>query len=121
MPFSLWDIRDLAEATTKLLNELIQLRNENAQLKNKEVDLRIQVNGLERKLNEQGPELMDDYPTEITLCDGKYTVVYDFNTGRSECLRYGEQWRDLVGDKMVLAMFDEIVELRKRLNSQTGL
>jgi hypothetical protein len=55
------------------------------------------------------------YPTSIDLCDGKYTVIYDFDTGQSEALRYGKKWRDLCGDKMVLAMFDEIVELRKRL------
>ena len=54
MAFSLWDIRDLAEATTKLLNELIQLRNENAQLRNRELELRVEINGLEQKLNEQG-------------------------------------------------------------------
>lgn len=53
-----------------------------------------------------------EYPTRIDLCDGKYTVIYDFRTGQSECLSYGEKWRDLCGDKMVLAMFDEIVELR---------
>ena len=54
------------------------------------------------------------YPTRIDVCDGKYTIIYDFETGQSECLRYGEKWRDLCGDKMVLAMFDTIVELRER-------
>lgn len=63
------------------------------------------------------------YPTEITVCEGKYTVIYDFTTGRSECLRYGEPWRQLTGDKMVLALFDEIVSLRRQLahrNRQGG-
>ena len=55
---------------------------------------------------------MSDYPTSINLCDGKYTIIYDFATGQSECLRYGQPWRQLVGDKMVLACFDEIVRLR---------
>jgi hypothetical protein len=54
-------------------------------------------------------------PTHVTVCDGKYTVIYDFDTGQSECLRYGEPWRDLCGDKMVLALFDEIVELREKV------
>jgi len=54
------------------------------------------------------------YPTRIDVCDGKYTIIYDFDTGQSEALRYGEKWRDLCGDKMVLAMFDTIVELRER-------
>lgn len=56
-----------------------------------------------------------DYPTSITICDGKYTILIDLNTGQAECLRYGEKWRDLVGDKMVLAMFDRIVELESAL------
>jgi len=54
---------------------------------------------------------MSSYPTHVDLCDGKYTVIYDLETGQSECLRYGEKWRELCGDKMVLAMFDRIVEL----------
>ncbi len=53
-----------------------------------------------------------DYPTRLDFCDGKYTVIYDFRTGQSECLRYGQPWRQLVGDKMVLAMFDRVVELQ---------
>lgn len=53
-----------------------------------------------------------EYPTRLDLCDGKYTVIYDLNKGQSECLRYGEKWRDLRGDKMTLAMFDRIVELQ---------
>jgi len=57
------------------------------------------------------------YPTRIDLCDGKYSVIFDFETGRSEALRYGEKWRDLRGDKMVLAMFDRIVELEEQLKT----
>jgi hypothetical protein len=41
--------------------------------------------------------------------------------GQSEALRYGEKWRDLCGDKMVLAMFDTIVELRERAAEVEGL
>ena len=58
---------------------------------------------------------MSDYPTSINLCDGKYTIIYDFATGQSECLRHGQPWRQLVGDKMVLACFDEIVRLSAEL------
>jgi len=60
---------------------------------------------------------MSNYPTRIDLCDGKYTLIYDPSIGQSECLRYGEPWRQLVGDKMVLACFDEIVELRQRVKT----
>ena len=54
----------------------------------------------------------NEYPTRLDICDGKYTLIIDTDTGRAECLRYGEKWRDLVGDKMVLALFDELVEAR---------
>ena len=57
----------------------------------------------------------NSHPTHVTVCDGKYTVIYDFDTGQSECLRYGEPWRDLCGDKIVLALFDTIVELRTKV------
>jgi hypothetical protein len=56
-----------------------------------------------------------DYPTRIDLCDGKYTVIFDLNSGQAEALRYGEKWRSLSGDKMVLAMFDTIVALRNEV------
>jgi hypothetical protein len=46
--------------------------------------------------------------------DGKYTVVWD--TAGLRALRYGLPWRDLVGDKLVLAMAFEIDELRKRVD-----
>jgi len=46
------------------------------------------------------------------LLDGKYTVVFDEKTGRLEALRYGEPWRDLVGDGLVMAMLQEIDRLK---------
>lgn len=55
------------------------------------------------------------YPTQIDVCDGKYTVIMDMDSGRAQCLRYGEKWRDLTGDKMVLALFDTIIDLREQL------
>lgn len=61
------------------------------------------------------------YPTQITLCEGKYTIIYDYNTGISECLRYGEKWRSLCGDKMVMAMFDRIVELEEILQRAVAI
>lgn len=54
------------------------------------------------------------YPTRLDLCDGKYTVIFDLHTGQAECLRYGEKWRSLLGDKMVLALFDELVAAREQ-------
>jgi len=60
------------------------------------------------------------HPTQIEVCDGKYTIIYDLEKGQSEALRYGEKWRDLRGDKMVLAMFDTIIELRERVAELEG-
>lgn len=63
--------------------------------------------------------MSNPHPTHVTVCDGKYTVIYDFDTGQSECLHYGKPWRDLCGDKMVLALFDTIVELREKVEKLT--
>jgi hypothetical protein len=54
---------------------------------------------------------------EITLDNGKYTIVNDVeNTGDFYALRYGEEWRDLIGDKLVLALVSEIEDLREELS-----
>lgn len=50
--------------------------------------------------------------TNIHLEDGKYTIVLR-SDGAMHALRHGEPWRDLVGDKMVMAMAHEILELRQ--------
>lgn len=52
--------------------------------------------------------------TRIELDDGKYTVVHDSGTGL-HALRYGEHWRDMTGDGLVLAMAQEIEDLRRRI------
>lgn len=44
--------------------------------------------------------------------DGKYTIIYE--DGKLSALRYGEPWRDLVGDGMVLAMLQEINFLKEQ-------
>lgn len=50
--------------------------------------------------------------TRITVYDGKYTLIHDNGVGL-RCLRHGEPWRNLVGDSMVLALVQEIEELRE--------
>lgn len=47
----------------------------------------------------------------VDLNGGKYTVVMT-ESGHLSALRYGEPWRDLVGDGMVCYMAHEIEELR---------
>lgn len=51
--------------------------------------------------------------TQIDLCDGKYSIAKTDGAGALSAFRYGEPWRDLTGDKLVGAMFDEIVALRE--------
>lgn len=48
------------------------------------------------------------------FCDGKYTVVFE-DDGRLHALRYGETWRDLAGDKMVLSMLQAFDSQQKQL------
>lgn len=55
---------------------------------------------------------------KINICDNKYTLIYNDNTGDFNCLRYNTEWRNLVGDKMVFALFCEILELRKKLDNK---
>lgn len=52
--------------------------------------------------------------TKIELMDGKYTLEHNNGVGL-RCLRYGEYWRDLVGDGMVLALVSEVEDLREKL------
>jgi hypothetical protein len=52
--------------------------------------------------------------TRITFGSGKYTLEHN-NGANLRALRYGEQWRDLSGDGMVLALVQEVEELRQKL------
>jgi len=42
---------------------------------------------------------------EINLYDGKYTFK-EQEDGSLICLRYGEKWRDFIGDNAVHALFN---------------
>ena len=46
----------------------------------------------------------------INLQNGKYTLSHE-NGLDFKCTRNGEEWRDLTGDSMVLAMFNELMDL----------
>lgn len=54
-------------------------------------------------------------PEHITVCDGKYTLIMEPMNMRA--LRYGEPWRDLVGDGFVMALGQEISALREALST----
>lgn len=48
--------------------------------------------------------------TEIKV--GEYTVIHENGTN-FHALRHGEQWRDLTGDNLVLALVSRIEQLEK--------
>lgn len=50
---------------------------------------------------------------QYSLLDGKYIFRLDTDTHTLVCLRYGEPWREFVGDKAIHALFDEVLRLRK--------
>ena len=49
---------------------------------------------------------------EISLEGGKYTVRF-YSNGELNALRHGKAWRDLAGDKLALAMMQEIQRLQE--------
>lgn len=54
---------------------------------------------------------------KIELDGGKYTVVNELSEGGGfYALRYGQVWRTLAGDKLVLSMFHEIERLQNKLS-----
>jgi len=52
----------------------------------------------------------------ITVADGKYTVIQD-EKGRLRALRYGEEWRDCCGDNLIYALAAEVEDLRVELEN----
>jgi hypothetical protein len=49
--------------------------------------------------------------------DPKYTIIVpetteEYEEGRFRALRYGEEWRDLTGDGLVLALVYKILSLQ---------
>jgi hypothetical protein len=57
--------------------------------------------------------------TDVTVCDGKYTV--EWGPGQPlRALRYGEPWRDCCGDGLILALAQEIDDLRSAARTDAG-
>lgn len=59
---------------------------------------------------------MEPNPIEITVGDGKYTVVQTPG-GRLLAHRGGEPWRDLTGDKLVLCLAQELHSARAEIRT----
>jgi len=53
---------------------------------------------------------------EVSIDGGKYKVIQE-SDGRLHALRYGEEWRDLVGDGLVCSMAYEIANLRELVSA----
>lgn len=58
----------------------------------------------------------------IKLEDGKYSIILDHTLEGFEFYaeRHNERWRDFIGDKLVMAMFQEILALRTQLGMDTS-
>lgn len=58
----------------------------------------------------------------VVLDNGKYEVVVESAPGhhRFHALRYGEPWRDLTGDGMIMAMLYRIQELEEKVKTLGG-
>jgi len=50
----------------------------------------------------------------VTICDGKYTIIQASNGG-IRVLRYGEEWRDVTGDNVIAGLAWELQEARKHI------
>lgn len=59
---------------------------------------------------------MKPNPLEITVGDGKYTVVQTTD-GRVVARRNEEPWRDLTGDKLVLCLAQELDAARAEIRA----
>ena len=57
---------------------------------------------------------------KIKLYDGKYTIIFNENPYEFRALRHGEEWRDLTGDGLILALVQEIEQLSKAPETKTG-
>jgi NTP pyrophosphatase (non-canonical NTP hydrolase) len=53
-------------------------------------------------------------PKESIKIGDKYEIIIDWENDVFEALRYGQQWRRLVGDNLALAMAYEIQTLREK-------
>ncbi len=50
----------------------------------------------------------------ISVANGKYTVQMD-DTGHLRALRYGHEWRDCIGDKLIYCLAAEVETLREEI------
>lgn len=51
----------------------------------------------------------------VDVCDGKYSVVIDDDYNLI-ALRYGQSWRDCIGDNLIYCLAVELKEAREKIN-----
>jgi hypothetical protein len=51
---------------------------------------------------------------KIELLDGKYTMIYDPNKCELKTLRYGEPWREHIGDNLIYCLVQALLDERKK-------
>ena len=56
-------------------------------------------------------EQAEEIDVKIDLCGGKYTYIR-YKNGGQECLRNGEEWRNLTGDNLIYWLVVELLEAR---------
>jgi hypothetical protein len=56
----------------------------------------------------------------IVLCDGKYTIIFNDDPQKFDINveRYGEPWRLVTGDNLILALIHKIIELQEQLKGK---
>lgn len=58
---------------------------------------------------------MEEQVINVTVADGKYTVLAGDLMEDFRALRYGEEWRKLTGDNLVASLAMELQEARDRI------
>lgn len=60
--------------------------------------------------NETNVEFKGDRGFMLSLDNGKYVIFYNWSKeGQFKCQRYGQNWRDLLGDKMVTELCQLVI------------
>ncbi|AIW03538.1 hypothetical protein CPT_Moonbeam140 [Bacillus phage Moonbeam] len=54
---------------------------------------------------------------KIKLDGGKYEIITDLANGVFEARRHGQPWRDLVGDKLILALISRLKDAEDLLKA----
>lgn len=49
--------------------------------------------------------------------DGKYSLEFNEKTGELKALRFGKQWQDFSGNKLIYCMLSKVLELQQEVDS----